>query len=710
MSSKLIQIFESKKAINNIILSYSSKTQTLIAFYNKDFCIIDNIEKEPKVRLEKKVDVQITNFILHPQNENQILIPADDGIYLIKDLQKCKNNSDIIRMNVEWRNIISIKFSYFDNCFAILNRDKIFKYYYIKEDNTLEQICNIKLEEEYVDFHFCPKFAQGFEIFMTFFITINGGIKMYGPFFPPEFYISKYYISNMENYLLQKLSIENENNINDNEFKIYCLSLNVIDDLKKSIKKQNINIYEDHIISSEKIKVFNTNFKKKEIKVNENFLNFRENSIISKNNYKQIYILDNRPLTILRISEKNEIDVIMVGQDIMPLDLAQTGNIMLPKENQIVKNFFIEFVSLDLTKDENPDKKRILINHYNNNELYIQTSNSLFHLNFPYLNDLKTIAEENINYYPNKILKTSIIKLLKWSNNQQENYPKEKKSINIINVLNIPKFQKFFVFALLCERKDINENKINKAVNKTSLKIREKIYSKKLEESDMKKFDNLIKIRSEYDKPKNDIKSKLMMNDLIYTDEIKNNEFEVVEEIVKKKDFEKIFDEQMNDIFETYKDIISTDKQRFMNKINIMKEVYKNDFREKKEIDETVKDIEKLKKMKEEILKKNKIIEEKMKLVKDKINQYEMKDDDINNYLETLGSYHKSVLDKLIDINNKLEGYNKKMVEIFSNSDLYPDLDMEFNLISKENQNKYLLFESNVNNEGKKPFSALNDK
>jgi len=549
MSNKIIQILKNINEIKDIKLEYSFKLKILYLLTNRKIYIIDNITEDPKIRKELDINYNIIKTILHPKNENQLLIITNESIYTIWNLKKLSKKEEIKKQNnISLKDIISIKFSYFDNCFGVLYKDRTFIYYLLKENNQLEEICNIRgLDNDYIDFNFCPMFSKGFEIFMVFFIAKEGTINMYGPFFPNEFYIPKEYFFNMDNYLIYKLSLMDNDNKNRPENTIYCLSLNILDDLKKSIIENDPNNDKDNdfIKISDKMKIFNSTFRKREIKIHNNFLINKGSDIFNKN-YKQIHILNKKPLTIMRISDKNEIDFITLGEEIMPLELAQTGNFTFNVENNN-NNFFIEYISLN---NNNKEIEKMKIFQYNNEDLFIKTKNSLFLIKIPYLNNLKTIAEEQLKDIPNKMKKTSIIKLIKWNNDVEEK--NKKKSIIVKDILIEPNLRKLYIFAIL------KEPSRNKDETSLSLKIKEKSFSDEEKKSDLSQFDNIINEKTEYDIQINDIKNKLNENEFINTKNLNKKQIVIDEKILEdtKINFEDKLNNEMNIIYKTYKDLI----------------------------------------------------------------------------------------------------------------------------------------------------------
>ena len=165
----------------------------------------------------------------------------------------------------------------------------------------------------------------------------------------------------------------------------------------------------------------------------------------------------------------------------------------------------------------------------------------------------------------------------------------------------------------------------------------------------------------------------------------------------------------MNIIYKAYKDLIQNNEVVFKQKINIMKNIYNNlsQSQIKQTIDETIKKINKLKSTKTDILKKKETIEKKIISIKEKIGKYELNDDEINNYLKILGDYQRTVGDKLNSVERKIVFLENNIDKIFSFTNLFPNFDLDFNLIEKDNQEKYLEFEKKVLNNSKNIKQAL---
>ena len=628
------------------------------------------------------------NFIfkyisLHPKSQNQLIIlTKEDFIFLIPDIKTFSKQEQMLKLNIKLKNIISIKFSYFDNFFGILHDNNKFNLYYINSKNE-ELMLSEELDTNYIDFNFCPQFSLGFDMFMVFFMSKNGELNMYGPCFPEEFSVKKEFFFNMNNFLLYKINTMRNNDL---DYQKYVISLAIINDLKDSIINESKDNYKIKI--SEKIQKVNATFKKRNIFINNNFLS---DSNFSENNYKQIYILEKRPLTVLRISENNNIDIIILSDEIFP-ELANTGNIFLNNEIKI-NNYFIEFIQLNNNKKV--QKNLIKIIQYENQQLFIKTDDSLFLVQIPYLNELKKAVDDNIMFIPNKIKKTSITKLFKW-NKEIKIIKNKNKILEIKDILIIPELRLLYIFGFFNEKiiiKKSNFNSVNIINNLTKFKD---IFKPKKENNAVNDIYD-IKL-NEIDSVKNEVKNvRINLDEKSLEDNNENNSFE------------NNLNEDMKNLFKIYNNLLQNNEELFLNKINIMKNIY-NDLSNskiKENIDQTNKKIIGLKSLKEKINKNNEIISQKINSINEKINKYELTDEETENYLKILIQYQKEIHGKLFDIEKKIKFYEESLNKNYFYKNLFPDNDLDFNLIEKSNQKKYLKIEEEINNKSKELFIKL---
>ena len=676
--------------IESIKLEYSHKLKILYVFTNNFIYIIDNSKNNPNLILKSKINFEIKSISIHPKSQNQLLIiTKKEKILLIPDLKSFSNMSQIREINLKAQNIISAKFSYFDNYLGILYDHNKFNLYFIKSDSE-EILLSEELDTNYIDFHFCPQFSLGFDMFMLIFMTQKGDLNMYGPFFPQEFRVKKEYFFNMNNYLLYKLNLVKNNEF---EYQKLAISLAIINDLKNSIVEETNDDYLIHI--SEKIQRLNATFKKREIFINNNFLT-NDNTNLLKLDYKQIYILENRPLTVLRISENNSIDIIILSDEILP-ELASIGNI-IDKNDMNINNYLIEFIQLNKEKNVQNDLLKFL--QYENNKLFIKTNDSLYFVQIPYLNDFKKAVEDNIMFIPNKMKKTSINKILTWNNNKN-------KVIKINDILIMPELHKFYIFAIFKEK--IIEKKqypIENIKETKKIVIKDMNFKDPLINSDKMKFKDIYKTEQKDNFGMGLYDVKLSENDTI-KNKIKNHKININEELLedkeKKDKFESELNEDMGKMFKIYDNLLENNDKNFFNKIAIMKNIYNNlsNSKIKENIDETNKKILGLKTLKEKILKNNELITKKIDIINEKINKYELTDEATEQYLKILKKYQKDLDDRLRNIETTIKKCDENIAKNYLFMDLFPKNDLGFDLIEKDNQQKYIKIEEEINAKSK---------
>ena len=676
--------------IESIKLEYSHKLKILYVFTNNFIYIIDNSKNNPNLILKSKINFEIKSISIHPKSQNQLLIiTKKEKILLIPDLKSFSNMSQIREINLKAQNIISAKFSYFDNYLGILYDNNKFNLYFIKSDSE-EILLSEELDTNYIDFHFCPQFSLGFDMFMLIFMTQKGDLNMYGPFFPQEFRVKKEYFFNMNNYLLYKLNLVKNNEF---EYQKLAISLAIINDLKNSIVEETNDDYLIHI--SEKIQRLNATFKKREIFINNNFLT-NDNTNLLKLDYKQIYILENRPLTVLRISENNSIDIIILSDEILP-ELASIGNI-IDKNDMNINNYLIEFIQLNKEKNVQNDLFKFL--QYENNKLFIKTNDSLYFVQIPYLNDFKKVVEDNIMFIPNKMKKTSINKLLAWNNNKN-------KVIKINDILIMPELHKFYIFAIFKEK--IIEKKqypIENIKETKKIVIKDMNFKEPLINSDKMKFKDIYKNEQKDNFGMGLYDVKLSENDTI-KNKIKNHKININEKLLedkeKKDKFESELNEDMGKMFKIYDNLLENNDKNFFNKIAIMKNIYNNlsNSKIKENIDETNKKILGLKTLKEKISKNNELITKKIDIINEKINKYELTDEATEQYLKILKKYQKDLDDRLSNIETTIKKCDENIAKNYLFMDLFPKNDLGFDLIEKDNQQKYIKIEEEINAKSK---------
>ena len=162
----------------------------------------------------------------------------------------------------------------------------------------------------------------------------------------------------------------------------------------------------------------------------------------------------------------------------------------------------------------------------------------------------------------------------------------------------------------------------------------------------------------------------------------------------------------MKNLYKIYNNLLKEKEELFLKKINIMKNIYNNlsNSKIKEDIDETNKKIISLKTLKEKITKNNEIISQKIININEKINNYELTDEETENYLKILCKSQKEMRDRLSDIERKIKFCEESIKKNYLFNDLFPKNDLDFNLIEKENQKKYMKMEEEINTKSKELY------
>ena len=199
---------------------------------------------------------------------------------------------------------------------------------------------------------------------------------------------------------------------------------------------------------------------------------------------------------------------------------------------------------------------------------------------------------------------------------------------------------------------------------------------------------------------------KLSENDTI-KNKIKNHKININEELLedkeKKDKFESELNEDMGKMFKIYDNLLENNDKNFFNKIAIMKNIYNNlsNSKIKENIDETNKKILGLKTLKEKILKNNELITKKIDIINEKINKYELTDEATEQYLKILKKYQKDLDDRLRNIETTIKKCDENIAKNYLFMDLFPKNDLGFDLIEKDNQQKYIKIEEEINAKSK---------
>lgn len=383
----------------------ASNYSLLIIIFNPE----QNVCKEKaliNIQFNNSILEDIASIYLHPNNQNQLILFSKSKIYLIDNLSSLSGQSvEAFQINDinQYHNLSFIQFrwSYFDNYYGVLFSNSTFGFFCIDSNKCIALVSDEN--NNIVDFQFCPPEERGFERFYVFFLYDDGIIKTAGPIFPNEFTISYLYFFNMKNTLIstienlrlispEKMSSQNLDNV------LYGMSiLNELTLCKVSESSQNDTV---NIKINQNLQSLNQNVMTKKL-----FVHLKNTSLFNQDEnvkYKQLFILNKRPLTLLRCNNKGVIEVIIIAEEILPVKINrmnfnsifengdnmsnyQVEKIMLTKSNDIIINDDYDFS--DLTKKDG-----------DGTSIIIGIKGNIYSISFDYIDSFnQLIVRESVN-------------------------------------------------------------------------------------------------------------------------------------------------------------------------------------------------------------------------------------------------------------------------------------------------------------------------
>ena len=395
-------------------------------------------------------------------------------------------------------------------------------------------------------------------------------------------------------------------------------SYRILQELKKCLNKEKSDEDNFYFISNTLIRTFNENISSSNLLIQENFINIPTPKTDKK--YKQIYILKNKPLTILRIENTNKIDIILINDDIFysnkQMDFNNIGN-------KLFNNYLIE--KIDLGLDIMNSNLPLTIIPFKNNEFLLKINNNIFSLYIPYLVTINQLYEYH-SYGDN-------IKI----NNYQSIV---KKIVNAQNFRNI--------CCILLTNKEIciikfGDNIISKIV---------KIENNKEENQNF--LDSLFLKNEKENREIEKIQESLNLKNFINSSFLKELSIELNKDEEKDDSFEDNLLNQINMLWMYYISIYGKNYETFINKCEIMNKIYTqidiSNINERYKYLNSL--ITKIENCKNEFEENNKIINKKIEKIKEKLGIIQGNNKLILCYLQVI------------------ENFEKKYMEIFHNTEL----------------------------------------
>lgn len=447
--------YNNNKYIFLELSAYSEKTFEFYFLYRnklKDYFLLTfsllNQNLKSKIKLPP-INHEINQLILHPINNDHLCLLGLNSITIIKSLSEftkdnsTQNNKDIIySLNFGQFQIVKFNFSYHDYYFGILLSNNTFVFDSISQ-HSYNNLNYLPLNESNIAcFNFIPLHSCGWENFMILFMNRKGSLFLCGPIFPDQFTLDKEYILAMKENIAKKKQeysskITNDDLLNDFLFQ------NIQEGLKNSFKTTVL------IRSSDYMKKNNTNLILMKLQ-----LNSISQSDFEKMTYKEFFILEGLPITIIRISLNNTIDVMIITGELNPIR----------KESNKVINTVYHIEQIDLLEQALLSSKFKCI-QINNKDIIMILMNNVYKIRIPYISQLKQLLVRNtFDYNMMFQFKSQVIQLLSHSpdyNTNKEiplNYYFSSKIFGDLIIITYVKDQFIHESIDLISKKEENDN------------------------------------------------------------------------------------------------------------------------------------------------------------------------------------------------------------------------------------------------------------
>jgi hypothetical protein len=243
-----------------------------------------------------------------------------------------------------------------------------------------------------VDFEFGPILDFSWLNFSIFLLDKNGGIQYVCPIFPEEFMMKAYYFKNMQTFT-KNMSVLNSN-LEEDRDNDHVLNQNLIYHFCKKFLKEETQ--DDFTVKADD---YLKNFNNKPAKNLFSIIDRRKQTdlllIYSHNSenvkYKNIFIMNMYPLVILRVSDKNSIDVIVCLDEISPIRKGKESS--KQKDGYLIETIYMKNFSRSGDLLSNLDFKFNILpcngspaNKYYS--VYINFLNDIYELEISYLKNI----------------------------------------------------------------------------------------------------------------------------------------------------------------------------------------------------------------------------------------------------------------------------------------------------------------------------------
>ena len=352
----------------------------------------------------------------------------------------------------------------------------------------------------------------------------------------------------------------------------------------------------------------------------------------------KFYILNFSPLTFLRISTLNFIDVIVCVDEISPVRHVVNFNLeKIYRNNYLTETILINNSFLV----EIPDLKFKIMQ--SNESVLLILLNNIYKIDIPYLQTFTDILElyfdkkSDLKFYS---MKSTIVPIVNF------NYKKQFKPGFMLGYYGIELFSKKRYDKSILLISFLNGMKVKCLQLEQQTKQENEFIMKRSNMEIPKSIQNLEKLAES---------TSLEVIDNIKDDQIIGKDVELDEEHVKKIELENIQDfieQQVTGIYKHYDSLLAINNSKMMHKTKIYSEIFSNldsleNTKHKAEFENSLRDISKLK---TSIIEKNDLIKKKIESVHEKLFRVQVKDKTLFEIITTIKSYFEKYKKSMEDM------------------------------------------------------------
>ena len=439
---------------------YLSSAEKIVVFYkdNNNYYLLTFSIKEctpsPLKRIlfnKGKENVrcsEITSVISNTKNNNQLCLYSrktntmaviDDFLMIVES----KNNQSITFQCDFFSKkdlVISIKYSPFDNYIGVLLSNNTLILFSVE---LMSQVFSyaIQTNSSVKDFSFFASNSNNWSSFSFLILNSNGEIDVVCPFFPLDFSISNQHIAS-----LREINAKYSESLITKD-----LNNQIVEEIENSMKDiQKAN----HVVANDYLQNFNNKLLSKKITI------VNKASSVKCEQYKNIFILnESSPFFILRVSESDSIDVLVLSGEIMPIrELKQS-----PAENMnTMRLYLIERIMLN-----NMNKGDFIVTKKNEDTFIMLSDNNVYKIEISYIRALEKLYEEREEEIELGYFKSDVSQILS-AGDKQNYYVVPMMVMNTLMILNKENSMLKFLTVVKSSSKNKRKSEYNN-INKNEL-------------------------------------------------------------------------------------------------------------------------------------------------------------------------------------------------------------------------------------------------